>query len=62
MSFRSKPVFNVSAQIYFDPKIISIEKIDCVSKTDKTFQMGELRACFNMVEATKSIAGRYLSQ
>lgn len=57
MSFRSKPVFNVSAHLYFEPKIISIEKIDCVSKTDRTFLMGELRACFNLVEATKSIAG-----
>lgn len=58
MSFRSKPVFNVSAHLYFEPKIISIENIDCVSNTDQTFQMGELRACFKVVEATKSIAGR----
>lgn len=62
MSFRSKPVFNVSAHLYFEPKIISIENIDCVSKTDKTFQMGELMACFKMVEATNSIAGRDLRQ
>ncbi|XP_056891585.1 integrin alpha-D isoform X1 [Takifugu flavidus] len=54
---RSKPVFNVSARLYFEPKTISIENIDCVSATDKTFQMGELVACFHMAEATKSVAG-----
>lgn len=58
MSFRSKPVLNVNAHLYFEPKIISIEKINCVSKLDQTLQMGELRACFNVVEATKSAAGR----
>lgn len=61
MSFRSKPVFNVTAHLYFEPKVISVENIDCLNNTDQTFQMGTLKTCFNMIEATKSNAGRDLS-
>lgn len=61
MSFRSKPVFNVTAHLYFEPKEISIENIDCLNNTGQIFQMGTLKTCLNKVEATKSNAGRDLS-
>lgn len=61
MSFRSKPVFNVTAHLYFEPKVISIENIDCLKNTGNISQMGILKTCFNKVEATKRNAGRDLS-
>lgn len=62
LSFRSKPIFDVTAHLYFEPKMISIENISCPSRTDQAFQMGLLKVCFNMVEATKSKPGRDLRQ
>lgn len=62
LSSRSKPVFDVTAHLYFEPKMISIENISCSSRTDQTFQMGLLNVCFNMLEKTKSKPGRDLSQ
>lgn len=62
MSFRSKPVFNVMARLSFHPREISTEKIDCVGKKDETLPMVTLTACFEMVETTKSKAGRDLTQ
>lgn len=58
MCFRSKPIFNLTPHLDFEPKTISIERIDCLSSTDGILQMGTLKACFQMVEATKSNAGR----
>ncbi|XP_040892769.1 integrin alpha-D [Toxotes jaculatrix] len=55
---RSRPVFNVMARLSFQPEEISIEKIDCWSKTDESVPMVNLAACFKMVETTKSKAGR----
>ncbi|XP_030280885.1 integrin alpha-M-like [Sparus aurata] len=55
--FRSRPVFNVTAHLSFQPEMISTEKIDCVAKTNANLPMVNLTACFEMVETTKSKAG-----
>ncbi|XP_030280862.1 integrin alpha-L-like isoform X2 [Sparus aurata] len=55
--FRSRPVFNVTAHLSFQPEMISTEKIDCVAKTNENLPMVNLTACFEMVETTKSKAG-----
>lgn len=62
LSFRSKPVFDVTAHLHFEPQVISTENISCPGRADQTFQMGSLKVCFTMVEATKSKAGRGLRQ
>lgn len=62
MSFRSKPIFDVTAQLEFEPKVISIENIDCHSSRNQIFEMGRLKVCFTLVETTKSKAGRGLNQ
>ncbi|XP_050926831.1 integrin alpha-L [Lates calcarifer] len=54
---RSRPVFNVFPQLYFQPEEISTEKIDCLSNTDESVPMVTLIVCFEMVETTKSKAG-----
>uniref|UniRef100_A0A671TMD9 VWFA domain-containing protein n=1 Tax=Sparus aurata TaxID=8175 RepID=A0A671TMD9_SPAAU len=60
--FRSRPVFNVTAHLSFQPEMISTEKIDCVAKTNENLPMVNLTACFEMVETTKSKAGKDLSK
>ncbi|XP_036940730.1 integrin alpha-L-like isoform X2 [Acanthopagrus latus] len=54
---RSRPVFNVTAHLSFQPHIISTEKIDCIGNTNENLPMVNLTACFEMVETTKSKAG-----
>ncbi|KAG7486286.1 hypothetical protein JOB18_028599 [Solea senegalensis] len=54
---RSRPVVNVTTHVSFQPKVISTERFDCVAKTDEMLPMGNLTACFKMVETTKSKAG-----
>uniref|UniRef100_A0A3Q3IWD3 VWFA domain-containing protein n=1 Tax=Monopterus albus TaxID=43700 RepID=A0A3Q3IWD3_MONAL len=51
---RSRPVFNVTADLFFQPKEISTEKLDCVDNSDENLLMVDLTACFDMVEATRS--------
>uniref|UniRef100_A0A1A7WS47 Integrin, alpha L (Antigen CD11A (p180), lymphocyte function-associated antigen 1, alpha polypeptide) n=2 Tax=Iconisemion striatum TaxID=60296 RepID=A0A1A7WS47_9TELE len=51
---RSKPVFNATAHLSFDPGVISTEKIDCVNKKDENLPMVNITVCFEIVEATKS--------
>ncbi|XP_044044756.1 integrin alpha-D [Siniperca chuatsi] len=53
---RSRPVFNVTVHLSFQPKDISTEKIVCPG-TDKNLPLVTLTACFEMVETTKSKAG-----
>ncbi|KAK5866566.1 hypothetical protein PBY51_020749 [Eleginops maclovinus] len=53
---RSKPVFNVMASLYFQPKEIHTDKIECLGNTDGNLPMVTLTACFKMVETTKSKA------
>lgn len=62
MSFRSKPVFNVTSHLSFLPDKISIEHFDCVSKPDDVLTMVVLKVCFKMVETTQSNAGKDESQ
>ncbi|XP_019121695.1 integrin alpha-L [Larimichthys crocea] len=59
---RSRPVFNVTAHLSFEPKVISIEKIDCVGTTDENLPMVTLTACFEIKEATKSKQGAMSSR
>ncbi|XP_073333208.1 integrin alpha-L-like [Pagrus major] len=54
---RSRPVFNVTAHLFFQPEKISTEKIGCVGNTNENLPMVNLTACFEMVETTKSKAG-----
>ncbi|XP_071772136.2 integrin alpha-X [Centroberyx gerrardi] len=54
---RSKPVFNVSAHLRFEPAEISTDKIDCLGNTDTALPMVILTACFDMAETTQSKAG-----
>ncbi|XP_024914576.1 integrin alpha-X isoform X2 [Cynoglossus semilaevis] len=49
---RSRPVFNVLAHLSFLPEEISTERFDCVANTDDHLPMGNLTACFQMVETT----------
>uniref|UniRef100_A0AAQ5YWQ5 VWFA domain-containing protein n=1 Tax=Amphiprion ocellaris TaxID=80972 RepID=A0AAQ5YWQ5_AMPOC len=49
---RSKPVFNVMADLSFQPKEISTEKFDCLG-SDENLLMVTLTACFQREEATK---------
>ncbi|XP_059199834.1 integrin alpha-M-like [Centropristis striata] len=53
---RSRPVFDVRTRLSFSTQEISTDKIACPSSTDETFPMGNLTACFEMVETTKSKA------
>ncbi|XP_034739021.1 integrin alpha-X-like [Etheostoma cragini] len=55
-SFRSRPIFNVTTRLSFDPNEISTEKIDCLDHTDANLPMVTLQACFEIVETTKSKA------
>ncbi|TKS69297.1 Integrin alpha-L CD11 antigen-like family member A [Collichthys lucidus] len=59
---RSRPVFNVTAHLSFEPKVISIEKIDCGGTTDENLPMVTLTACFKIKEATKSKLGAMSSR
>lgn len=58
MSSRSRPVFNVTAQLSFEPEEISTDRFDCSGATDVPLLMVNLSACFQMLETTKSSAGR----
>ncbi|XP_076583745.1 integrin alpha-L-like [Chaetodon auriga] len=58
---RSRPVYNVLAHLSFQPQKISTEKIDCMTNTDENLPMVTLKACFEMVETTKSKAGAMIS-
>ncbi|KAL3067537.1 hypothetical protein OYC64_017292 [Pagothenia borchgrevinki] len=53
---RSRPVFNVKASLYFQPKEINTDKIECLGNTDANLPMVTLTACFEMVETTRSKA------
>ncbi|KAI4832766.1 hypothetical protein KUCAC02_015715 [Chaenocephalus aceratus] len=50
---RSRPVFNVMASLYFQPKEINTDKIECLGNTDANLPMVTLTACFEMVETTR---------
>ncbi|KAF3851882.1 hypothetical protein F7725_005237 [Dissostichus mawsoni] len=50
---RSRPVFNVMASLYFQPKEINTDKIECLGNTDANVPMVTLTACFEMVETTR---------
>ncbi|XP_061581094.1 integrin alpha-D isoform X2 [Cololabis saira] len=54
---RSRPVFNVSARLSFQPQEISTEKIDCLGSSSENLPMVNLTLCFEMEEATKSKGG-----
>ncbi|XP_023135745.2 integrin alpha-D isoform X2 [Amphiprion ocellaris] len=58
---RSKPVFNVMADLSFQPKEISTEKFDCLG-SDENLLMVTLTACFQREEATKRGAAAESSQ
>lgn len=62
MYFRSRPVFNVTAHLFFQPKEISTDQIDCLSNKDEILPMGTLTVCIAGVETTKSKTGRNLTQ
>ncbi|XP_008292527.1 integrin alpha-X [Stegastes partitus] len=51
----SRPVFNVSARLSFQPNEISTDKFDCLG-SDGSLPLVTLTACFQMVEATNSKA------
>ncbi|XP_029004008.1 integrin alpha-D [Betta splendens] len=51
---RSRPVFNVTAQLSFRPKEIKIDQIECPLKTDTILPMVNLTVCFVTTETTKS--------
>ncbi|KAL2087156.1 hypothetical protein ACEWY4_018215 [Coilia grayii] len=51
---RSRPVFSVSAHLYFSLPEISIEQLDCTDSNKKPLTMGTLTVCFMMSEQTKS--------
>lgn len=53
----SKPVFNVTARITFEPHEIDIDKIQCPSRMDQFVDMVSLIICFEALEVTKSSAG-----
>ncbi|KAM4750891.1 integrin alpha-L [Anableps anableps] len=53
---RSKPVLDVKAKMSFYPNVISIQEINCLQK-ENILPMITITACFEMVEATNSIAG-----
>ncbi|KAM9857426.1 integrin alpha-L [Aulostomus maculatus] len=53
---RSRPIFNVTARLFFHPAEINTEKFDCLSSTDIHLPMITLTACFDMTEATNSNA------
>uniref|UniRef100_A0A667Y979 VWFA domain-containing protein n=1 Tax=Myripristis murdjan TaxID=586833 RepID=A0A667Y979_9TELE len=55
---RSRPVFNVSAYMSFEPAEISTDKIDCPDTTDTSLLMVTLTVCFNLTETTSRPAGR----
>ncbi|XP_071396311.1 integrin alpha-L-like [Centroberyx affinis] len=57
LSLRSKPVFNVSAHLRFEPAEISTDKIDCLENTATVLPMVILTACFDMAETTQRKAG-----
>ncbi|KAJ0033418.1 hypothetical protein NQD34_000525 [Periophthalmus magnuspinnatus] len=54
---KSKPVFNITTHLMFDPHEIHIDKIKCPSNNDDFIPLVTLTVCFQMVEATKSSAG-----
>uniref|UniRef100_A0A667Y0X9 VWFA domain-containing protein n=1 Tax=Myripristis murdjan TaxID=586833 RepID=A0A667Y0X9_9TELE len=58
LSSRSRPVFNVSAYMSFEPAEISTDKIDCPDTTDTSLLMVTLTVCFNLTETTSRPAGR----
>ncbi|XP_036069753.1 integrin alpha-D isoform X2 [Oryzias melastigma] len=51
---RSKPVYNVAANLSFHPEVISIENIDCVNNPHEVLPMVNLTTCFQLQETTKS--------
>ncbi|XP_034044085.1 integrin alpha-X [Thalassophryne amazonica] len=54
---RSKPIFNVTAQLSFEPLEISTENINCVTYTEINLPMGNLTVCFQKVQTTFSKPG-----
>ncbi|KAK7930751.1 hypothetical protein WMY93_007146 [Mugilogobius chulae] len=54
---KSKPVFNVTTRLSFEPHEINIDKIKCPSNMEDFVPLVNLTICFEMVEATKSSAG-----
>ncbi|KAK2815604.1 hypothetical protein Q5P01_026071 [Channa striata] len=54
---RSKPVFNVTARLSFQPGEISIDNFNCFGKADNVFHMITITTCFESVETTTSKAG-----
>ncbi|KAF3687166.1 Integrin alpha-M CD11 antigen-like family member B [Channa argus] len=54
---RSRPVFNVTARLTFQPGEISIEHFKCLGTANDIFHMLNLTTCFEMVETTRSKAG-----
>lgn len=62
MYFRSRPVFNVTAHLFFQPKEISTDPINCVGNRDEILPMGNLTVCITGVETTKRKAGRNLTE
>lgn len=60
MSFRSRPVFNVTAHLSFTPKEISTNDLHCQGNTDKNHPLIDVTACFEMEEITKSKKGMVL--
>ncbi|KAK2815603.1 hypothetical protein Q5P01_026070 [Channa striata] len=59
---RSRPVFDVLADLTFKPKELSTEDTDCTVNIDEIIHKGILTACFEMVETTKSKAGTISSR
>ncbi|XP_034739034.1 integrin alpha-M-like [Etheostoma cragini] len=53
---RSRPIFNVTTRLSFEPNEIRTEKSDCLDHTDANLPMVTLQACFEIVETTKSKA------
>ncbi|XP_032390957.1 integrin alpha-M isoform X2 [Etheostoma spectabile] len=53
---RSRPIFNITTRLSFEPNEISTEKIDCLDNTDANLPMVTLQACFEIAETTKSKA------
>ncbi|XP_051241529.1 integrin alpha-L-like isoform X7 [Dicentrarchus labrax] len=54
---RSRPVVDVIVHLSLHPEKINTKEIDCLGNTDDNLPSVTLRACFEMVEITKSKAG-----
>ncbi|XP_072240244.1 integrin alpha-M [Leuresthes tenuis] len=54
---RSKPVYNVKADLSFHPAEISTENIDCLGRMNENVHMVNVTVCFEMTETTKNNSG-----